>query len=348
LRSANKSDQSGEAGDFEAAVDAVVAGDLPALDSLIRQNGDLIRARSTHEHRATLLHYVSANGVEDSRQKTPPNVVDITKLLLEAGAEVDACADTYGGGTGQTTMNLLVSSVHPAKAGLQEALVETLLDSGAAVNGLEDDGSPLMTALRFGYGAAAEALVRRGARVDNIVAAASLGRLDLVERFLVEGYHIKPSLVALRWVPLTNDRKRNAALSLVWACVYAQTAIVEFLLEQGVDPAASDADGMTGLHWAAANRYVDVVELLLQHGAPLEARNRWGGTVLDSTGWFVAHDVWFPATLPSRQRLAPSRADYATVMEALIAAGADLSPMQYATGDRSVDRVLERHRGRPG
>ena len=61
--------------------------------------------------------------------------------------EPDALADTYGGDTLQTTMNLLVSSAHPAGAGLQSAIAEVLLDYGAAVNGVADDESPLMTAL---------------------------------------------------------------------------------------------------------------------------------------------------------------------------------------------------------
>jgi hypothetical protein len=151
-----------DADPFESGADAVVSGDLPALEALLRASPDLVRARSARGHRATLLHYVAANGVEDFRQLTPPNAVAIARSLLEAGAEVDALANTYGGGTAQTTMNLLVSSTHPAEAGLQPALVETLLDFGAAIDGLEDDGSPLMTAVAFGYIEAAETLASRG------------------------------------------------------------------------------------------------------------------------------------------------------------------------------------------
>ena len=110
-----------------------------------------MRARSTRVthfdpplHRATLLHYVAANGVEGYRQRTPPNAVAVARVLLEAGADVDALADMYGGQ--HTTMSLLVSSGHPAKAGLQIALAETLLDFGAAVEGRGsgDWVSPLM------------------------------------------------------------------------------------------------------------------------------------------------------------------------------------------------------------
>jgi hypothetical protein len=75
---------------FEAAVDAIISGDQATLEKLLHENPTLVRGRSTREHRSTLLHYVSANGVEDFRQKTPKNIVQITKLLLKAGADVNA------------------------------------------------------------------------------------------------------------------------------------------------------------------------------------------------------------------------------------------------------------------
>ena len=82
-------------------------------------------------HGATLLHYVAANGVEGYRQMTPPNAVAVATMLLEAGAEPDALADMYGGQ--HATMSMLVSSDHPARAGVQVPLVDTLVDFGAAV-----------------------------------------------------------------------------------------------------------------------------------------------------------------------------------------------------------------------
>src|SRR5712692_11812152 len=210
---------------FESAVEAVITGDLAALESLLRDNPELVRARSTRithfdppVHRATLLHYVAANGVEGYRQKTPENAVEIATTLLQAGAEVDALADMYGGL--YTTMSMLVSSCHPAKAGVQVALVETLLDFGAAVEprGSDKWGSPLMTALAFGYQSAAEALVRRGARVDNIAAAAGLGRLADAERLLATA----------------DAESRHRALAL--AAQHGHAAIVRLLLDAGEDP----------------------------------------------------------------------------------------------------------------
>jgi ankyrin repeat protein len=322
------------AGDpFESAADAVVTGDLAALESLLRAQPDLVHARSAREHRATLLHYVAANGVEDFRQLTPPSAVAMANALLEAGAAVDALANTYGGGTAQTTMNLLVSSVHPAAAGLQPALVETLLDFGAAVDGLEEDGSPLMTALAFGYAEAAETLARRGARVDNVLAAAALGRVDLVRRLVADGGAVGPSLVGLYWLRLSGDANSHVERAFVWACAFGRTEVVELLLDHGVDPAVTDADAMTGLHWAAGRGHVDVVRLLTARGAPLEARNTWGGTVLDSTVYFALND---PAGWERR----------AAVLELLIAAGADVRAAAYPTGNAPVDELLERHGAR--
>jgi hypothetical protein len=78
---------------FEAAADGIVNGDIAMLRKLLAENPGLARERSTREHRSTLLHYVSANGVEDFRQKTPPNIVEITNLLLDAGADPNAESD---------------------------------------------------------------------------------------------------------------------------------------------------------------------------------------------------------------------------------------------------------------
>ena len=132
---------------FESAADAIVAGDLETLKQLLRDDLSLVRARSEREHGATLLHYVSANGVENSRQKTPQNIVAVAEMLLKAGAEVDAEANMYGGGA--TTLGLVATSIHPYRAGVQNQLIDLLLDHGAEI---------------------------------DLEAAASLGRLDVVKR----------------------------------------------------------------------------------------------------------------------------------------------------------------------
>ncbi len=251
---------------FEAAVEAVVDGDLPTLESLLRADPELVRARSrrvTHfdptVHGAMLLHYVAANGVEHYRQRTPPNAVDVAKTLLRAGSEADALASLYGGQC--TTLSLLVSSCHPAKAGLQVALAETLLDFGASAGGVGEGRwvSPVMTALVFGYQDTAEALVRRGAPVKDLPTAAGLGRLDETARLLLAA----------------DAESRHRALAL--SAQLGHAGVVRLLLEAGEDPNRNNPEGLhahsTPLHQAALAGRLEVVELLVKRGARPELKD---------------------------------------------------------------------------
>jgi len=294
--------------EFEAAADAVVSGDAATLRSMLGANPALVRARSARDHAATLLHYIAANGHEGWRQKTPKNAVEVARLLLDAGAEPDALAHMYGGDA--TTMDLLVSSVHPHAAGLQVALVDVLVDYGAAVNGVEDNGSPLMTAFRFHYPLAAEALARRGARVDNVITAAALGMLDLVDGFVTDGGELRPDvpLAHVRWPGLPRDPKVHLAYALTWAATWGRREVVELMLRKGVDPGGKDDDA-TALHFAVAHGHMDIARLLLQYGASLEALNSYGGTVLSGTLWYMNN-----AAVPG--------VDYQTIIRELIALGA--------------------------
>jgi hypothetical protein len=53
---------------FELAVDAVVHGRINDLNALLADHPDLAVRRSGYGHRATLLHYTAANGIEIRRQ----------------------------------------------------------------------------------------------------------------------------------------------------------------------------------------------------------------------------------------------------------------------------------------
>ena len=172
---------------FEAAVEAVIGGDFVKLRNMLSLHPELVRARSSRRHQATLLFYVAANGVEACRQKTPRNAVEVAKTLLDAGADVNALAEIYDEKC--ASMSLLVSSSHPANAGLQVALAETLLDYGAAIIEPDSRGqSSIITALAFGYLDTAKALARRVAPSEDIAEAAGLGRLEEVARMFPNEY----------------------------------------------------------------------------------------------------------------------------------------------------------------
>jgi Ankyrin repeats (3 copies) len=255
---------------FEAAVDAIVAGDEQALAALLREDPTLVKARSLREHRSHLLHYCSANGVEDFRQRTPENIVAIARMLLDAGAEANAESDAYGGGS--TTLMLTATSVHPERVGVQRALMELLLERGAAID--VGKSSDVVVCLRNGRGAAAEFLATKGARLD-LEGAAGVGALDRVKKFFAEDGSLQAPANA-----------QQLADGFGWACEFGRLAVVAFLLAHGVRADTTvRADGVTPLHWAALGGHPEIVRILLAHGADVNARE----TGFDGTpvGWAV-------------------------------------------------------------
>jgi ankyrin repeat protein len=306
--------------DFELAVEAVISGDVVTLAKLLREKPQLIRERSVRSHRSTLLHYVGANGVENYRQKTPDNAVEVAKMLLDAGAEVDAAADMYGGGS--TTLGLVASSTHPARAGLQSELIETLLDAGAAIDSPPGTWQPIMAAIVHAHLGAVETLARRGARL-NIASAAAAGRLDIVEKLVREGGDASPAVPGL-----PKEWKGQMELAFIWACQFGRRQIAEFLLDSGVDPSAQDGQGETGMHWAAHYGQIEIVRILIERNAPLEVKNNYGGTVLGQTTWAVMNDP---------------HENHALVVAMLLDAGAKIDQADYPTGNVIVDDVLRRH-----
>src|SRR5262249_22277459 len=171
---------------------------------------------------------------------------------------------------GSTTLGMVATSCHPAEAGLQIALLETLLDAGASVDGLAGRWKPLLAALHNGRGHAAAVLAERGAKID-LEGAAGVVRLDVVESFFRKDGRTKP-----------NATREQAELGFAWACEYGHVRVVGYLLKRGVRVDVQP-HGETGLHWAAYGGHADIVQLLLKHGAPVEVKDRrFDGTPL---GW---------------------------------------------------------------
>jgi Ankyrin repeats (3 copies) len=294
---------------FELAVEAIISGDVATLKRLLGDNPELIRARSTRGHHATLLHYVGANGVEGYRQKTPKNAVKVAEILLNAGAEVDADLDygsqrrIYPERSGSTPLGMVATSVHPAAAGVQIELLKVLLKYGGSVDGLPGRWNPLIAALHNGRPEAAAYLAKRGARLD-MEGAAGVGRLDVVKGFFKKDGSLKASAT-----------KAQMESGFMWACQYGRKNVVAFLLEKGMRIDARP-HGETGLHQAAYGGHASIVKLLLERKAPVDVKDRrYHNTPL---GWAL-HGWLYPPPEAKRR-------NHVKVVALLVAAGATVRP----------------------
>ena len=305
---------------FERAADAVVNGDAATLRKMLRQKPELIHARSPREHHAALLHYISANGVEDYRQKTPANTVEIAAILLDAGAEVDAVADAYGKGT---TLGLTATSIHPLRTGVLIPLLELLLARGASIDGAPGEWNIVNACLANGRKLGSEFIASRGATLD-LEGAAGVGRLNLVRSFFNEDGSLKP-----------NATKAQMESGFIWACEYGRAEVADFLLEMGVDKNTYRQHKLTGLHWAAASGDLETVKVVLKHKPPLEARNVWGRTPL-------AGAIWAATESDPNDPVWP-RADWVSIIDALLQAGAKTHAIHYPTGNPRVDEIVRRY-----
>ena len=167
-------------------------------------------------------------------------------------------------------------------------------------------------ALANGCPAAALHLIERGSTAENLLGAAGLGRIEAVGALFAKA---------------SAEVRADAMLIAAQA---NHAAVVELLLERGVSVHA--INGMTVLHWAAANCYRQLMRVLLERGAQLETENESGGTVLSSTLWFAfnATDAEFAGR------------DFPGTIDWLIAAGARTD--RYPTMLEDIEGVQRRAR----
>ena len=240
---------------------------------------------------------------------------------MNAGAEVDAEANVYGGGA--TTLGLVATSVHPYRAGVQNELMELLLNHGAEIDRRGSAGNrhdAVRGALANGRGEAAEYLAARGARL-SLETAAGVGRLDVVKRYFNDDGTRK-----------SKTSRKQVQAAFLNACGWGRNDVVEFLLDKGVDLNNGGGDGQTPLHCAVITGKLETVKLLLKLDPPLEATNIYGGTVLGQTLWSAAHG--------GDPKL------YTEIIETLIAAGAKV-PQRHVPVNDEIDALLRKYGSEP-
>jgi hypothetical protein len=240
---------------FRRAVDLIDTGDAAGLRAHLKQHSRLVRQHVVFEgwnyfHDPTLLEFVAENPVRHG--KLPENIVEVAKVILDAGPEQSALNET---------LMLVATGSVPRECRLQIPLIDLLCERGA-----DPDSAIHATAVHNEF-EALHSLIRRGARVDLPVAAA-LGR---VEDFC-------------RMLPAASGAERHLALAL--ASQFSHLELVRLLLDAGEDPNRYNPPGghahTTPLHQAAAAGHEEIVRLLVERGARLDMKDiLWHGTPAD-------------------------------------------------------------------
>ena len=212
--------------------------------------------------------------------------------LIKHGANVNA-TDSFKA----TPLLYAISHGYPDK---NLDVIKLLLDNGADVNAKDDErNTPLLAAEKRGFKEAINLLLAKGAQI-NICDAAALGQIDRMAAML----QADPSLLRTTvqgLTPLQHAARagqdetvqlllaKGAAIeaehagrtALFLAVEHNRPSVVATLLAHQANPNAREGSyGWTPLHPAARAGHLEVVKLLLQAKADVNAADRAGETPL--------------------------------------------------------------------
>ncbi len=232
--------------DLPQLVEAVRSSDVDSVRTILEISPTLVHERipGPDSGDTTLLHMLMPG---DGRKDTPQHL-EIAKLLLDHGADVNA----LGNAPNLATCRPLTV----AAWGGHTKLMQLLIDRGAKLNGNPEcsQKGPLYSAAGHGHTAAAELLVSLGAEYE--LSELVMGGLkDRVEKLLNEN----PDLV--------NQKSSNGATLLHAALETASgQTLIPSLLERGADPNLADSRGRSPLLMAIEQSIwrdqTDVIEQL--------------------------------------------------------------------------------------
>jgi len=248
---------------FLQAIAAVDTGSTDELMNLIDKHPWLVRDRlDNHKDgyfkNPYLLWYVADNPIRAG--KLPDNIVELTRQFVQAVKR--HALETYQYQI-DYTLGLVASGNVPHKCGVQIAMLDLLIDSGASPDSA-------MNALTHGNIEAAQHLVARGDKLTLALAVCLERNGDI------------NNLVALA---STSEK----IIALVAAAYYGKAGMIKYLLQMNTDPNGfPEANGgfhshATALHQAVNSGCLDCVKLLVGAGARLDVPDKiYNGTPL---GW---------------------------------------------------------------
>ena len=213
--------------------------------------------------------------------------------------------------------------------------IHTLVDHGANPALSANGASVTAIAARRGRGDILEVFARRGIPidldgVDRLLAACARNDEDALRTLVGREPHLVEALVA------------HGGTHLAEFAGNGNSDGVRHLLDLGVavDSVHEHGDGYfgvaknsTALHVAAWRAWPPTVKLLIERGAPIEARDGHGRTALALAVRACVDSYWTYRRSPES-------------VEALLRAGASVSGVGYPSGYGDVDELLARHQPR--
>ena len=151
------------------------------------------------------------------------------------------------------------------KAGDAEGLRQLLEQNPTSSEARDASGvSLLMHCIYRGRPDLAE-LVASKRRALDIFEAASLGRTDRLNELISDA-------------SVVNSYSKDGFTALHFACFFGQPKAAKLLIDRGtaVDAVATNPTKVMPLHSAASARNLEAARLLLEHGAPVNARQQGG------------------------------------------------------------------------
>ena len=295
---------------------------LVRLEAMITP--DMQRSGGQHHRVAELLLAHQADLEATRRDGCTPLLtaalftnVSVAEVLIAHGANLNARAKE-----GSTPLNLaaLKGSV---------PLVELLLKAGANADLQDDTGfTPLNTAIEQEHPDVAKVLLLHRANPNLAThtgqtpmhTAASASDIETMRLLLDHNAGLHPLEIAGTPLSVAVQQHRIEA--------------VKFLLQRGAKPdVAPPQNGMTSLHWAATLGQPDIVKLLLDAGANVDADSSWQGTPLNAAAsgpegaqkWLASAYAQFPDGAKVLHPAPGSEFDYVAVLRTLLAAKANVN-----------------------
>lgn len=237
------------------------------------------------------------------------NLAAVT-ALLDAGADIEADAGDIWG-TPLISATRWISGIPGEHNRAMIAIIDALLEAGAAVNAVDEDGdSPLLNVLADGRIGLFPAT---GPDRDSAADAHAQAIVDLVLRLLEAGADPGVQGGWGRQTPLHE------------AAEYRTPVLAQVLLDAGADPNARDQYGSSPLHRAARAGTPEIIALLAGAGGDPNGQTEIGTSPLHIAVSSIPYD---PAEASSQEQAGPWRLRAAALLEA----GADPN-LQDAEGD---------------